>query len=132
MTRFRKTLLTGAAAFALLAAPAAMAQQTSTTVITNTSGTADAVVIDTGRTDSVTTVTTTTTSARPVMVDHVAHLEAMGYSNVRQRPGVALESQIAFSAANEWGHPVKLIVDRDTGVVVRETSMRTLDKPSKR
>ncbi|PKQ09469.1 MAG: hypothetical protein CVT73_02505 [Alphaproteobacteria bacterium HGW-Alphaproteobacteria-12] len=105
MTRFRKTLLTSAAAFALFAAPAAMAQQTSTTVITN---------------------------ARPVVVDLLAHLKAMGYSDLRQRPGVALESQIAFSAVNEWGHPVKLIVDRDTGVVVRETSMRTLDKPSKR
>ena len=127
MTRFRKTLLTSAAAFALFAAPAAMAQQTSTTVITNTSGTADAVVIDNGRTDSVTTVTTTTTTnAPPVVVDHVAHLEAMGYSDIRQRPGVALESQIAFSAVNEWGHPVKL------SVVVRETSMRTLDNPSKR
>lgn len=131
MTQFRKTLLAGAAGIALMAAPGAVLAQSTTTVITNTDGTVYATPADqTGSTTTVVT-TTTTTGGRAMMADPIAHLEAKGYSDLRQAPGVVRESQMAFYAANEWGHPVTIVVDRYTGDVVRETSSRTLNKPSK-
>lgn len=127
--QLKRALLAGAAGVALMAAPIAASAQTSTTVITNTGTTVYPAPATTG---SVTTVTTTTaTPASPHLADPVAHLEAMGYSGVEQTPGVALESQMAFNAVNEWGHPVTIVMDRRTGEVVRETSKRTLDTPSK-
>jgi len=131
MTLFRKTFLAGAAGIALMAVPGATLAQSTTTVITNTGGTVYAPPAD--RTGSTTTVvtTTTTTGGRVMIVDPIAHLKAKGYSDLRQTPGVALESQMAFKAANKWGHPVTVVMDRWTGDVVRETSSRTLNKPSK-
>ncbi len=131
MTQFRKTLLAGAAGIALMVAPGAVLAQSTTTVITNTDGTVYATPAD--RPGSTTTVvtTTTTTGGRTMIADPIAHLEAMGYSNIEQTSGVTRESQMAFRAANEWGHPVTVVVDRYTGDVVRETSSRTLNKPSK-
>lgn len=130
MTQTRKILLAGGACcIALMAAPALA--QTSTTVITNTEGTVyTAPAQSPGSTTTVVT-TTTTTGRHAAMADPIAHLKAKGYSNLKQAPGVALESQMAFHAANKWGHPVMIVVDRYTGDVVRETSSRTLNKPSK-
>ncbi|MEQ8265641.1 MAG: hypothetical protein RH982_00470 [Parvibaculum sp.] len=133
MTQTRKMLLAGGACcLALMAAPA-LAQQTSTTVITNTDGTVYTTPAPADQTGSTTTVvtTTTTTGGHTMLADPIAHLKAEGYSDLRQVPGVTRESQMAFYAANDWGHPVTIIVDRYTGDVVRETSSRTLNKPSK-
>ncbi|ABS64723.1 hypothetical protein Plav_3116 [Parvibaculum lavamentivorans DS-1] len=129
MIQLKHALLVGAAGAALLAAPLAATAQTSTTIVTNSGTTVYPAPATTG---SITTVTTTTTMpGSPHLADPVAHLESLGYSDVEQTPGVALESEMAFKAANEWGHPVTVVIDKETGDVVRETSSRTLNKPSK-
>lgn len=130
MIQLKHALLAGTAGVALMVAPVAASAQTSTTVITNTGTTVYPAPVET--TGSVTTVTTTTAMpGSPRLADPIAHLEAMGYSDIEQTSGVALESQMAFKAANEWGHPVTVVIDRQTGDVVRETSSPTLNKPAK-
>lgn len=135
MSKFGKALLAGAAGAALLLAPSAMAQTTiqSPGVVQTDAGAATQVDPVTG-TIATTTVTTTTTliGQQADISDPVAWLEEKGYSNAKQVPGVTLESQMAFHAANGMGEPVEIVMDRKTGEIVRETDLRKADTPSKR
>jgi len=133
MTQFRTTLLAGAATLGLIVAP--VAAFADTVVITDTAGanTAGTTYYDPG-TGAVTTTTVTTTTivgVRADIADPIAWLEQKGYSNVEQVPGVTLESQMAFHAANGMGEPVEIVMDKQTGEVVRETYLRKVDTPSK-
>ena len=59
-------------------------------------------------------------------------LATRGYSGVEVADNaIAAHDQIAFNAVDPRGNPVRLIVDRDSGVVVREKEMRTLPTQSK-
>lgn len=134
MLKFRNGLLAGAAGAALLFAPAALAQSTgmSGTVQTD-AGVATQVdpVTGTVNTTTVTTTTSTLIGQQADIADPIAWLEEKGYSNAEQVPGVTLESEMAFHAANGMGEPVKIVMDKKTGEIVRETDLRTVDTPSK-
>lgn len=135
MTQFRNIALAGAATLGLIVAPVtaladAVVVTGTTTAGTNTAGTT---YVDPA-TGSVTTTTVTTTTIVGVnadIADPIAWLEEKGYSNVEQVPGVTLESEMAFHAANGMGEPVEIVMDKQSGVVVRETYLRKVDTPSK-
>ena len=134
MTQFRTTLLAGAAALGLAVAPvAAFADAVVVTGTTSGTSAAGNTYYDpaTGAVTTTTVTTTTIVGVRANIADPISWLEEKGYSNVEQVPGVTLESQIAFHAANGMGEPVEIVMDKQTGEVVRETYLRKVDTPSK-
>lgn len=137
MQKIRKPLLVAAAAAGIAAAPFA-AQADSLVVVQGAPavGAASDTYVDPA-TGTVTTTTVTTTTTGPLvgntmdLVDPIAWLEEKGYHSAERVPGVTLESEMAFHVANRMGEPVKLIVDKRSGEITRETYLRKLDKPSK-
>lgn len=93
-----------------------------------------AVVTEPAPVGTVTTTTVTTTTIigqRADIADPVAWLEQKGYSNVEQVPGVTTDREMAFHAADGMGQPVEIVMDEETGEVVREKNLRKVDTPSK-
>ena len=133
MKQVRNIALAGAATLGLIVAPVAALADAVVVTGAADSDTAAATHVDPA-TGSVTTTTVTTTTIVGVnadIADPIAWLEEKGYSNVEQVPGVTLESQMAFHAANGMGEPVEIVMDKQTGEVVGETYLRKVDTPSK-
>lgn len=129
MTNFGKKLLAGTAGAAMLFAPvAAMAD---TAVITDTAPAGTYYDPATGTVTTTTVTTTTIIGQRVDLADPIAWLEEKGYSNVEQVPGVTKDHELAFHAADGMGQPVEIILDEETGEVVREKNLRKVDIPSK-
>lgn len=133
MTQFKTTLLAGATTLGLIVAPVAAFADA---VIVTGSGHANSAAAThydpaTGAVTTTTVTTTTIVGVNADIADPIAWLENKGYSNVERVPGVTLESQMAFHAANGMGEPVEIVMDKKTGEVVRETYLRKVDTPSK-
>lgn len=129
MTNFGKKLLAGTAGAAMLFAPvAAMAD---TAVITDTAPAGTYYDPATGTVTTTTVTTTTIIGQRANIADPVSWLEGKGYSNVEQVAGVTEFDEMAFHAADGMGQPVEIVMDKQTGEVVRETNLRKVDTPSK-
>lgn len=136
MQNFRKPLLLIAVISVIAAAPAAAIAETLVVVPGANAATATGAEIDPA-TGAVTTTTVTTTTTGPLvghtmnLVDPVAWLEEKGYRGAERVPGVTLESEMAFHAANSTGEPVEIVVDKKTGEIIRETELRKVGTPSK-
>ena len=60
------------------------------------------------------------------------NVEDRGYRNIEPASRTSVPAgQLAFNAVDPVGNPVLLIVDRSTGLVLREKEMHTLPTPSK-
>jgi len=114
MTNLKAMLLAGGASLALIAGAPALAQDTMPTDPAMEAPAA-ANPVDGGAT-----------------IDPVNHLTELGYTNITPSTGAAVsDGEMAFSASNASGEPVEVIIDVNTGTIVRETGGSTLDVPSK-
>ena len=131
MTKIGNRFLASVAGAALMLAPVgAMAD---TAVITGTQTVPAGTHYDpaTGAVTTTTVTTTTIIGQRADIADPIAWLESKGYSKVEQVAGVTEFDQMAFHAADGMGQPVEIVMDKQTGEVVRETNLRKVDTPSK-
>ena len=136
MQKIRKPLLLVAVTFGIAAAPVAAMADTVVVVPGANAAAAAGTQIDPATGVVTTTTVTTTTTGTLVgntmdLVDPIAWLEDKGYHGAERVPGVTLESEMAFHAANGMGEPVEIVVDKKTGEIIRETDLRKVDTPSK-
>lgn len=129
MTKFGTKFLFGAAGAALALAP--LGAMAGTTVVTDTAPAGTYYDPAAGTVTTTTVTTTTIIGLKADIADPVAWLEQKGYSNAEQVPGVTKDDEMAFHAANGMGEPVEIVMDRQTGEVIRVTNLRTVDTPSK-
>lgn len=59
-------------------------------------------------------------------------LDTRGYTDLElAENAITAYDQVALNAVDPRGNPVRLVVDRESGIVIREMEMRTLPTPSK-
>lgn len=145
MKNLRKTLMAGAGAVALLVAPAlagpAFAQANVDTMTgtsaaagsTSQAGTGNMGATAGGRMDAAGGQDAGAISA-DVSRDASPQddLDTRGYTGLAlAENAITPHDQVALNAVDPRGNPVRLVVDRESGIVIRETEMRTLPTPSK-